>query len=62
MVYPQPSEVREIAYSQLRFGDSLGTGGQGAVFEGKWKARGLAVAIKRVLGKIRHEEVSYYCV
>ena len=60
MAYLQPSAVREIAYSELAFGDSLGIGGQGAVFKGEWKARNLAVAIKRVVGKIRHEEVSYF--
>ena len=51
--------MREIAYSELDFGDPLGVGGQGAVFQGQWKAISLAVAIKRVTGKIRHEEVSY---
>ena len=53
--------VREIPYSELQFGDIVGVGGQGAVFKGNWKTRSLSVAIKRVLGKIRHEEVSF-CV
>ena len=63
MVQPQASAVREIAYSELEIGDSLGVGGQGAVFQGQWKTstRKLPVAIKRVLGKIRDEEVSF-CV
>ena len=61
MVQPQASAVREIAYSELEIGDSLGEGGQGAVFQGQWKTRKLPVAIKRVLGKIRDEEVSF-CV
>ena len=59
MVYPQSSAMRVIAYCELDFGDSLGVGGQGAVFQGQWKPRSLAIAIKRVTGKIRHEEVSY---
>ena len=59
MVFPQSSAVREIAYSDLEFGDTLGRGGQGAVYEGQWKSKRLSVAIKRVLGKIRDEEVSY---
>ena len=59
MVYPQSSAAREIAYSELEFGDTLGIGGQGVVFKGQWKTRSLTVAIKMVMGKIRHEEVSY---
>ena len=64
MVYPQ-STVREIAYSEVEFGETLGKGGQGAVYKGQWKTKSfsktgsLSVAIKRVLGKIRNEEVSY---
>ena len=50
-----------IAYSELDFGDSLGIGRQGTVFKGQWKTKGLAVAIKRVLGNITEQEVSY-CV
>ena len=64
MVYPQ-STVREIAYSELEFRETVGKGGQGAVYKGRWKTisfsktGSLSVAIKRVLGQIRDQEVSY---
>ena len=60
--------MREIVYSELEFGEILGEGGQGAVYEGQWKSISFwktgshSVAIKRVLGKIRDQEVSYYTV
>ena len=55
--------MREIAYSELEFGETVGKGGQGAVYKGHWKTTSFwktgshSVAIKRVLGMIRDEEV-----
>ena len=38
----------EIDLTDLEFGGLLGTGGFGAVFRGKWKSKGLNVALKKV--------------
>ena len=38
----------EIDLDDLEFGDLLGQGGFGAVFRGKWKSKGLHVALKKV--------------
>ena len=53
--------VVEINFSELEFGDELGEGGQGTVYHGTLKPQNMVVAIKKVSGKIREEEVSAPC-
>ena len=47
-------------FSDLEFGEKVGSGGFGTVFKGRWKSKGLEVAIKRLQTHIRKEEVSSY--
>ena len=42
------SNSYEIDIADLKFGDLLGRGGYGAVFHGRWKSKGLDVALKKV--------------
>ena len=49
--------MRKIQFSDLEFGDALGSGGFGTVYTGFWKSRNKTVAIKKVAGLIRPEEV-----
>ena len=50
--------TRTIDFSHLEFEESLGEGGFGTVYKGKWKIKNLDVAIKKISGTIRDEEVS----
>ena len=52
--------VPEINFSDLEFGEQLGEGAFGVVHRGHWKSRDVAVAIKRVAGKINKTEVEHY--
>ena len=47
-----------IEYSDLAFGESLGAGGSGNVYKGRWKSRNMTVAIKVSSKGIPTEEVS----
>ena len=50
----------KISYSDLEFGGKVGSGAFGTVFKGRWKSKGLDVAIKRLQNRIRKEEVSFH--
>ena len=52
--------VVKISFSDLNFGEKVGSGGFGTVFKGHWKSKGLDVAIKRLQTQIRKEEVSLH--
>lgn len=47
----------EIAFSDLTFGDPIGSGGFGQVYRGRWVSKRMDVAIKMLSGRIRKEEV-----
>jgi serine/threonine protein kinase len=50
--------VVKISYSDLEFGETVGGGAFGTVYKGRWKSRGLEVAIKRATNVVKKEEVS----
>ena len=52
--------VVKISFSDLEFGEKVGSGGFGTVFKGRWKSKGMDVAIKRLQNRIRKEEVSLH--
>ena len=48
-----------IEYCDLEFGKSLGAGGSAMVYQGRWKSRNMAVAIKTSAQGIPNSEVSF---
>ena len=48
-----------IPFSDLEFDDQIGSGSYGTVYKGKWMSKGLQVAIKCMVGRIRKEEVNF---
>ena len=48
----------KIEFSDLNFGEELGSGASGTVYQGWWLSRNTKVAIKRVVGRINRKEVS----
>ena len=49
--------LTEIDYDDLEFGKTLGAGGFGAVYKGKWKSKDMVIAIKQVKGSLDPREV-----
>ena len=53
----QKKAVTEIDFNDLELYGCLGEGGFGAVYKGKWKSKGMVVAVKRVTGNLEPREV-----
>ena len=52
------AEPLHINFDDLEFEGELGTGATAVVYKGRWKSRGLKVAIKHVYAKFKYNEVS----